>query len=311
MHRMATDLLHVKICTDQTSLSMLTPEQKHDWQNLLTIQHVAVLIIQYFCTNKQADQTLMELFGKIPFHYSLPSGEEELATYMAYRELITDYERTRRITSAQQAELVSILRLARGSRIQADYLESKRNDSVSPNTWEVAILRIISVVTTARATIRMSRSYGNPDTIYSFPSTAIPPPRSSRERGSTFAIREAETFRGKSTLASRTSFDVPPVASLRVCRSCGNPAHVIKDCPALYYTDSNTDYHCDWSESVVGKAWVAYGEAMWQEKLILSGYEDRRLHYPKGFEPFLMSTNKKAKTNQGYGKGSNQNTSNN
>ena len=79
----------------------------------------------------------------------------------------------------------------------------------------------------------------------------------------------------------------------------------------MYYTDSNTDYHCDWSESVVGKAWVAYGEAMWQEKLILSGYEDRRLHYPKGFEPFLMSTNKKAKTNQGYGKGSNQNTSNN
>ena len=77
---------------------------------------------------------------------------------MAYRELITDYERICRITSAQQAELVSILekRLARGSRIQADYLESKRNDSVSPNTWEVAIMRIISVVTTSRATIRMS-----------------------------------------------------------------------------------------------------------------------------------------------------------
>ena len=65
MHRMAIDLLHVKICTDQTSLSMLTPEQKHDWQNLLTIQHVAVLIMQYFCTNKQADQTPAELFGKI------------------------------------------------------------------------------------------------------------------------------------------------------------------------------------------------------------------------------------------------------
>ena len=167
--------------------------------------------MQYFCTNKQADQTLAELFGKIPFHYSLSSDEEELATYMAYRELITDYKRTRRITSAQQAALVSILekRLARDSRIQADYLESKRNDSVSPNTCEVAIMRIISVVTIARATLRMCRSYGN--TIYSFPSTAIPPPRSSRKRGSTLAIREAETVSGKSTLATRTSFDVPPV----------------------------------------------------------------------------------------------------
>ena len=50
---------------------------------------------------------------------------------------------------------------------------------------------------------------------------------------------------------------------------------------------------------------------MWQEGLILPGYENRRLHYPKGSEPFLMSNNKKAKNNQGYGKGSNRNTSNN
>ena len=32
---------------------------------------------------------------------------------------------------------------------------------MSPNTWEAAILRIISVVTTVRATIGMSRTYGN------------------------------------------------------------------------------------------------------------------------------------------------------
>ena len=232
---------------------------------------------------------------------------------MAYRELITDYERTCRITADQQTELVAILnkRLVCGSRIQADYLESKRNDTVSPNSWEAAILRIISVVTTARATIRMSRSYGNPDTVDSFPSTAIPPPRSARKRGSTLAIREAETVSWKSTLVTRTSFDVPPVASSRVCRSCGNPAHVLKDCPALYYTDANNNHYCDWSDSVVGKTWLANGEVMWQEGLILLGYEDRKLHYPRGSQPFLMSNNKKAKNNQGYGKGSNQNTSNN
>lgn len=68
--------------------------------------------------NKQ-DYTLAELFSKIPLHYSLSSDEEELTTYMEYRELITDYARTRRITADQQTELVAILdkRLARGSRI--------------------------------------------------------------------------------------------------------------------------------------------------------------------------------------------------
>lgn len=151
---------------------------------------------------------------------------------------------------------------------------------MSPNIWVAAILRIILVVMTARATIRMSRSYGNPDTVYSFPSTTIPPPRSVRKRGSTLAIREAETVSGKSTF-----FDVPPVASSRVCRSCENPAHVLKDCPAFYYTDANNNHYCDWSESVVGKVWLANGEVMWQEGLILPGYEDCWLHNPKGSEP--------------------------
>ena len=55
---------------------------------------------------------------------------------MDYRELITDYERTRRFAAEQQTELVAILekRLGRCSRVQADYLESKKNDIVSPNT---------------------------------------------------------------------------------------------------------------------------------------------------------------------------------
>ena len=99
--------------------------------------------MQYFGSNKQrdhADHTLAELFAKVPFHYSLNSDEEELSTYMAYKDLVTNYERTRRITHNQQTELVTILerRLARGSRIQSDYFESKRVDTQSPPTWESA-----------------------------------------------------------------------------------------------------------------------------------------------------------------------------
>ena len=181
MQRQAIDLLHVKIMTDQATLAVITNEQRLNWQNLLPIENVATLIMQYFCKNKQRDHTLAELFAKVPFHYSLSSDEEELVKYMAYKELATDHERVRRITASQHDELISIFerRLPRGSRIQADYIAHKSRDDESPKTWEVTMMRIIAVVTAARETIRMSRSYGNPDIVYSFPSTAVSPPRRS------------------------------------------------------------------------------------------------------------------------------------
>ena len=45
------------------------------------------------------------------------------------------------------------------------------------------MMRVITVVSAAREAIRMSRSYGNPELIYSFPSTAVPPPRLPKKRG--------------------------------------------------------------------------------------------------------------------------------
>ena len=203
-----------------------------------------------------------------------------MSTYIAYKALVTNYERTKRITHNQQMELVTILekRLARGSRIQSDYFESKRVDTVSPRTSESAMMRVITVVSAAREAIRMSRSYGNPDLIYSFPSTAVPPLRSSQKRESTLAIRDVDPPSGKSTLAVRTSLDVPLVAA-RVYRSCGNPAHMLPACPVLYYTNTNTDHSCSSADSTVGQAWLVDGEVMWQERLILPGYEYRQRYH--------------------------------
>ena len=284
MQRQAIDLLHVKIMTDQATLSVITNEQRLNWQNLLPIESVATLIMQYFCTNKQWDHTLAELFAKVPFHYSISSDEEELVTYMAYKEIATDHERVRRITASQHDELISILekRFPRGSCIQADYVTHKSRDDESPKTWEVAMMRIIAVVTAARETIHMSRSYGNPDIVYSFPSTAVPPSRSTKKRASTLAIRDVDTPSGSSNLAVRSSLDVPLVAAVRVCRSCGNPAHILNECPVLYYTDTNNDHACNWSDSIVGKAWLAQSEVMWEERLILPGYETRERYHPAG-----------------------------
>ena len=190
----------------------------------------------------------------------------------------------------QHLELISILenRLPKGSRIQAGYLESKKQDNTSLKTWDTAMMRIIAVDTAARNAIQMSRSYGNPDIVHSFPSNAVPPTRSTKKRGSALLTREAEEPSRKGTLAVRTALDVPLVAAIRVCHSCGNPAHMLNDCPALYFTDTNSDYSCNWTDSVVGKTWLTNGEAMWQIKLIPRRYEVRERYLPAGSPPFLM-----------------------
>ena len=172
------------------------------------------------------------------------------------------------------------------------------------------MMRIIAVVTAARETIRMSRSYSNPDIAYSFPSTAVPPPRSTKRRASTLAIRDVDTPSGSSNLAVRSSIDVPLVTAVRVCRSCGNPAHILDECPVLYYSDTNNNHGCNWSDSFVGKAWLAQGEVMWQERLILPGYETRKRYHPADAPPYLMCNSKKPKGNQGGGKGSKPNQGN-
>ena len=112
MQRQAIDLLHVKIMTGVNHFSEMAQEQRFEWQTVLDIDYVAKLIMQYFGSNKQrdhGDHTLAELFAEVPFHYSLNSDEEELSTYMAYKELVTNYERTRRITPNQHVELVTRL----------------------------------------------------------------------------------------------------------------------------------------------------------------------------------------------------------
>ena len=78
----------------------------------------------------------------------------------------------------------------------------------------------------------------------------------------------------------------------------------------MYYSDTNNDHGCNWSDSFVGKAWLAQGEVMWQERLILPGYETRERYHPAGAPPYLMCNNKKHKGNQGGGKGSNPNQGN-
>ena len=48
MQRQAIDLLHIKIMTDQATLSVITKEQRLNWQNLLPKESIGTLIINTF-----------------------------------------------------------------------------------------------------------------------------------------------------------------------------------------------------------------------------------------------------------------------
>ena len=146
---------------------------------------------------------------------------------MRYNKLVEEYERVRGLLSKEQhLELISILekRLPKNSRISTDYFKAKDADERDPHKWSEAMFRIIHVVSTARSTIEAGREYGNPNTIYSFPSTAIPPTRvTTVVAPRALATHDSPTPLQTGALAIRDDFDVPLIASLRVCRSCGNP----------------------------------------------------------------------------------------
>ena len=109
MRRQAVDLLNVKILTD-TDFTIIPRRDKINWKEVMTIVQVATLVRQYFCPRRSSDNTLAELFSKLPFHYSITSQEEELQTYMRYNKLVEEYERVRGLlTKEQHVELISIL----------------------------------------------------------------------------------------------------------------------------------------------------------------------------------------------------------
>ena len=65
-------------------------------------------------------------------------------------------------------------------------------------------------------------------------------------------------------LAVHVSTEVPLVQVFRACRSYGSKAHLLGECPVLYYSDSNTDHQAEWEGSTVGMAWAAVGFTEWQ-----------------------------------------------
>ena len=151
--------------------------------------------------------------------------------------------------------------------------------SSPPNTWTwlKTMLRIGQVVAEARSMMNLIKSYGNPDVVYSFPTSAVPPDVGKKGTGRTSVKAPSPTppaaSRSLTTtvrtpasyvptqhgLAVCASTEVPLVQVFRACRSCGSKAHLLVEFPAVYYSDSNTDHQAEWEGSTVGMAWAAVG----------------------------------------------------
>ena len=126
----------------------------------------------------------------------------------------------------QHAELILILekRLAKGSQIQQDYLKAKAADNTPSHTWYSTMLRIGQVLAEARAMMNLIKSYGNPETVYSLPASAVPPDVGKKEtsRASAKAPSPTPSASSRSVTATvRTSSSYVPTQhglSVRVPR---------------------------------------------------------------------------------------------
>ena len=153
------------------------------------------------------------------------------------------------------------------------------------------MLRIGQVLAEARVMMNLIKSYGNPETVYSFPASAVPPDVGKKETSRASAKAPSPTPSASSRsltatvrtpslyvptqheLSVRASTEVPLVPNFRPFCSCGSKAHLLNECPVLCYSDANSDNQTDWESSTVGMAWAAVGYTEWQLNLILLGYE--------------------------------------
>ena len=179
MQKQAIELLNFKILVDP-EFNIIDRRLRHDWFTILSVTQVATLVVKYFCPNGLGECTLAESFSQVPFHYQIANHDHKNTTFIRYNELVSNYERSKGpLTETQHAKLIQILekRLAKGSQIQQDYLKAKAADTLPPNTWTwlKTMLRIGQVLAEANSMMNLIKSYGNPDVVYSFPTSAIPP----------------------------------------------------------------------------------------------------------------------------------------
>ena len=167
--------------------------------------------------------------------------------------------------------------------------------------------------------MNLIKSYGNPDVVYSFPSSAVPPDVGKKETGRASVKAPSHTpsaASGSLTTTVRTPGSYVPtqhglvsvVQVYRACRSCGSKAQLLVECRVLYYSDSNTDHLAEWEGSTLGMAWAAVGFTEWQQHLVLPRYEDCVQYYPRGTKLNMMGNDSKRAKNS-HGGGNNPNAS--
>ena len=268
----AVDLVQICIYADN-AFTMLSEVDMPRWLELLTVPQAAELVIKYFGPRPDSGRTLAENFGNVSFDFSFLDPAPERTTMMAYIELVHTHEQLDGpLTSEHHAHLITLIekRLPPDSQIRADYFTAKKGRKPgAPETWDMAMHRLLRCIGDVRTSIKKNESYGDPSKVYHYLQTS--PRHTSDSRPST---------PGPSTsrlpALARRSAPVPAAPLVEpVCASCGHRGHARTACPYRYNSDANNDLDSSWADSYLGRKWLSHGHSQYEVDLVLPGFEER------------------------------------
>ena len=192
-----------------------------------------------------------------------------------YKEIIKEYTRTvGEITEEQQRNLIKIFEkrvAAEESQIRHDYFDMKKADKVermvafvsNPNnpqtgdTWSTCVYQFCKTLTVARQALSNVAQYGDTSIVHTFPSTSVKPMTSASGWSGPSNTAASASTRSTSDLVQQRSERRAYNSDPAECQCCGFATHRVADCPFKGLHDTNHQHHVLWSESTIGKAWMA------------------------------------------------------
>ena len=211
-----------------------------------------------------------------------------------YKEIIKGYTRTvGEITEEQQRDLVKTFEkrvAAEETQIRHDYFDMKEADKAermlalianhnapqADETWMTCVYRFCKTLAVASQALFKVAQYGDTSIVHTFPSAGVKPTASAS--GWPDPSNTAASASNRSTSdpvqqrSERRAYNSYPAE----CQCCGFATHRVADCPFKGLHDTNHQHHVLWSESTMGKAWMAEGHDTFVEHLYLPGWKLRR-----------------------------------
>ena len=153
---------------------------------------------------------------------------------------------------------------------------SNPDNPQTEDTWLTCVYRFWKTLAVARQALCKVTQYGDTSIVHTFPPTSVKPTASASGWSAPSNTAASASTRSTSDLvqhrSERRAYNTDPAE----CQCCGFATHRVADCPFKGLHDTNNQYYVLWSESTMGKAWMAEGHNTFVEHLYLPGWELRR-----------------------------------